>query len=144
MTKAVKRKPARRATRFEAKGGGPKPDPIFAAINQHRTALMARWAAQGVYAITKPGAAREKEIKARADKAWAHEYETLDVLLACSPTTADGLVALIAYVGRPEDEEPNSDSIIGGAIQSQYITIGSWSRRLSHAAAAIARSLGYT
>jgi hypothetical protein len=142
MTKAVKRKPARRATR--AKKAKPTVDPIFAAIKRHRTALVARWAAQGVYAITTPGADREKEIKARADKAWAREYETLDALLACSPTTADGLVALIAYVGRPEDEEPNSDSIIGGAIQSQHITIAGWSRRLSHAATAIARSLGHT
>jgi hypothetical protein len=142
MAKTAKRKRVTRAVRAEAKEGKPKPDPIFAAIKRHRTALVARWAAQDVYAITRPGADREKEIKARADKAWVREYETLDALLACSPNTADGLVALIAYVGRPEDEEPNSDSIIRGAIQSQHITVAGWSRRLSHAATAIARSLG--
>jgi hypothetical protein len=120
-----------------------KVDPIFGAIKRHRTALQARWVAQGAYAITKPTADREKEIKAHADKAWRREYEALEALITCVPTTADGLVALIAHVGQPEDEEPDSDSIIGGAIQSEHITITAWSGRLSRAASAIARSLGH-
>jgi hypothetical protein len=143
MTKAVKRKPARRAARAEAKEGKPRPDPIFAAIKRHRTALLARWVAQGIYGQTRPNAARHEEIKARADKAWDREYEALEALIACPPTTADGLVALITYVGQPEDDEPHSDTIIGGAIQSNCITGTAWSRRLSRAAAGITRSLGH-
>jgi hypothetical protein len=41
MTKTTKRKRVSRATRAEAKEGKTKPDPIFAAINVHRTALTA-------------------------------------------------------------------------------------------------------
>jgi hypothetical protein len=102
MTKTTKRKPARRAARAEAKEGKPKPDPIFNAINQHRTALMARWAAFGAYGeIAADDPSYKAEVRAHA--AMDREHEALKALVACQPTTVNGLMALLAYVGQPAD-----------------------------------------
>jgi hypothetical protein len=58
--------------------------------------------AQGVYAKIAPTDVRYEKVKACADKAWGREYDALDALIACRPKTAGSLVALIAYVGKPD------------------------------------------
>jgi hypothetical protein len=103
MNKTAKRNPVRRAKRAEAKEVGPKPDPIFAAINQHRTALMARWAAFGAYGEIAADDPSYNKAEVRAHAAMDREHEALKALVACQPTTVNGLMVLLAYVGQPAD-----------------------------------------
>jgi hypothetical protein len=113
-----------------------KKDPVFAAIERHRTALWARWAALRISGSVAPTDPREKEAMARTEAAWGREHEALEELLACRPTTMRGLVNLIAYIGQPEDDDdddrpPQSETIISGAFLSEHISAEQWTRRLS-------------
>jgi hypothetical protein len=138
MTKAVKRKRARRSSTAEARKGTPTPDPVIAAINQHRTALLARWAAFGISKDLGSGDAGYKRAEAHTNAAWDREHKALKALVACQPTTIDGLLALLAYVGEPEDgpnyEFDDSASIIVGAFEAEHVDATEWSRRLSRTA----------
>jgi hypothetical protein len=42
---------------------------------------------------------------ARTEAAWDREHEALERLITYRPTTTQGLVSLIAYLGQPEDDE---------------------------------------
>jgi hypothetical protein len=113
-----------------------KKDPVFAAIERHRTALWSRWAALRISGSVAPTDPREKEAMARTEAAWGREHEALEMLITCRPTTTQGLVSLIAYLGQPEDDDaddrpPQSETIICGAILSELITAEEWSRRIS-------------
>jgi hypothetical protein len=138
MTKAVKRKPARRAARAEAKEAKPTVDPIFAAINVHRTALMARWAAFGAYGEIAADDPSYNKAEARANATMDREHEALKALVGCQPTTANGLMALLAYVGQPADgpdyELDRTETIIVGAFETNRITATEWSRNLGRTA----------
>jgi hypothetical protein len=138
MTKTAKRKRGSPAARAAAPAGKPKPDPVTAAINQHRTALLARWAAFAAYkdlAGDDPGYNRAK---ARSEAAFDREHEALKALVACEPTTINGLLALLAYVGESEDgphyEPDHTETIIVGAFQSEKGTDNEWTRRIGRVA----------
>jgi hypothetical protein len=111
-------------------------DPVFAAIEHHRAALWARWAALRISGGIAPTDPRENEAMARTDAACAREHEALERLITCRPTTTRGLVSLIAYLGQPEDDDdddrpPQSETIICGATRSGLLTAHEWSRRMS-------------
>jgi hypothetical protein len=136
MTKTIKRKRVSRATRAEAKQDQPTRDPILNAIDQHRTALMARWAAFSTYgerAADDPG---YNKAEVRAHAAMEREHEALKALVACQPTTANGLMALLAYVGQPEDgpDYDDTETIIVGAFEMHKITATEWTRNIGRAA----------
>ena len=109
---------------------------MLAAIERHRAALQARWAAlriSGSVAPTDPG---EKEAMVSTEAAWDRERKALERLITCRPTTSQGFVSLIAYLGQPEDEDDDdrplqSETIICGATRSGRITANEWSRRIS-------------
>jgi hypothetical protein len=136
MTKTTKRKPARRARR--AKEGKPTVDPIFAAINVHRTALMARWAAFGTYGEIAADDPSYNKAEARAHAAMDREHEALKALVACQPTTANGLMALLAYVGQPADgpdyERDRTETIIVGAFEMHQVTATEWTSNIGRTA----------
>jgi hypothetical protein len=56
------------------------------------------------------------------------------VLVACQPTTANGLMALLVYLGQPADgpdyERDQTETIIVGAFKADHITAEEWFRNL--------------
>jgi hypothetical protein len=124
-----------------------KKDPVFAAIERHRNALWARWTAQGIYANAESGRREYEELKARSEAAWDREATELDALLECSPTTADGMLALLIHLAEPEDgpEYQEDETIISGATdfhRAGDVTHREWSIRLGEYAKRISCSAG--
>jgi hypothetical protein len=76
-----------------------EPDPIFAAIEEHRTAFMRRLKAGRIYShlgdVDAPGYQAPEEADAEAYQAKRDaEFD----LVETEPTTHAGIVALLAYV----------------------------------------------
>ncbi len=85
-------------------------DPIFAAIEGHRSALSRR------NDIIEEICTAEERLKAREREAW-HSYEKAVVaLLTTKPTTMAGVIAALSYVALPEASDPGvCETILDGA-----------------------------
>jgi hypothetical protein len=94
----------------EVASGPEASDPIFAAIEVHRRELARR--NQTIEAIC----AAEDRHKAEERDAW-NGYEKASIaLLTTKPTTMDGVIALMNYVGLPECSGPGTcETILDGA-----------------------------
>jgi hypothetical protein len=85
-------------------------DPIFAAIEAHKSALDQR--NQTIEALC----AAEERQKAEEREIWQRYEAAAITLLTTKPTTTAGIIALMAYVGLPECSGPGkSESILDGA-----------------------------
>jgi hypothetical protein len=94
----------------EVVSGPEASDPVFAAIEVHQRELARR--NQTIEAI---GAAEDRH-KAEERDAW-NRYEKASIaLLTTKPTTMDGVIALMNYVGLPECSGPGAcETILDGA-----------------------------
>jgi hypothetical protein len=97
---------------------GADPDPIFAAIAEHRAACRA-WQE----ASRKDGAEGRynKVTEDASNGAMAHEGEVLTVLLACQPTTLAGVAALLEHLNQPEflieyEKNQTGETVLSGAF----------------------------
>jgi hypothetical protein len=85
-------------------------DPVFAAIKVHQRELAKR--NQTIEAIC----AAEERHKAGERNAWSRYEKASIALLTTKPTTLDGVIALMNYVGLPECSGPGAcESILDGA-----------------------------
>jgi hypothetical protein len=126
MTKAVKRKPARRAARAEAKKGKPTVDPIFAVIAEHRAAqeeVMASCKANGLDVEADPNKVRAMD---RASKAELPLFIT-------KPTTVAGVVALLDYVGS-DLHKANAEHDMNGRVLTVLAFAEGWPSKTAEAA----------
>jgi hypothetical protein len=76
-------------------------DPIFAAIEAHRAAVLALNAAD----------------EAASEEASDVEIEALRNLLSCPPTTMKGVIALLDHLGKPQSLHDSCDpaTVLSGA-----------------------------
>jgi hypothetical protein len=94
----------------ELVSGAEESDPIFAAIKVHQRELAKR--NQTIEAIC----AAEERHKAGERNAWSRYEKASIALLTTKPTTLDGVIALMNYVGLPECSGPGAcETILDGA-----------------------------
>jgi hypothetical protein len=94
----------------EVVSGPEASDPIFAAIEVHQRELAKR--NQTIEAIC----AAEDRHKVEERDAWSRYEKASIALLTTKPTTLDGVIALMNYVGLPECSGPGAcETILDGA-----------------------------
>jgi hypothetical protein len=108
VTKTTKRR-TRRTIQREAKeavdflfGKRPKVDPIFAAIDKHKTACTAYEGPRRASANMVSSDPRYKATERAERKVAARETRALAEFLSCRPTTLRGVLAALEHAGRPE------------------------------------------
>jgi hypothetical protein len=110
MTKAVKRKPARRAARAEAKKGvaflfgkgSHKTDPVLAAIEKHKGVCAVFERTRKVVSNMRMTNPRYKAAAAADHIAGSVQRNALITVLGCQPTTLRGVIAALEHVAQPE------------------------------------------
>jgi hypothetical protein len=94
-------------------------DPIFAAIDRHRTACDAARSVGDVCGVTFPDAPTYDAIHERFDEVNGEERKALVALLTCQPTTIAGILAVLEHVGRMNWVwgDDDDETIIAGAYE---------------------------
>ena len=92
-------------------------DPIFEAIEAHRAAVVAMNAAHDVSCkmhASDPGYDAADEVSCEANDV---ETDALRDVLSCSPTTIEGVLALLDHLGRPQFLRNSGDpeTVLSGA-----------------------------
>jgi hypothetical protein len=77
-------------------------DPVFALIEEHKAACAAHHAAQAIYFPMSGLDPGFHEAEADNDDARECEGNALVDLLACTPTTLEGVAAMLEHLGQPE------------------------------------------
>jgi hypothetical protein len=86
--------------KFKSKGGGF--DPVYSAIERHRTAVATQTEASHISCRLDYDDPSYKAADERTREACSELSEALRALLVCRPATMEGLLALLDYVGQPE------------------------------------------
>lgn len=101
--------------KFKPKGGGF--DPVYSAIERHRTAVAIQTEASHISCRLDYEDPSYKAAQERTTEACDELSEALRALLVCRPSTMEGLLALLDYVGQPEwlDDDEDGATILSGA-----------------------------